>query len=150
MDRVRRIALLLSVLASLAGCDDEPQPEPEPQYAEQAIEAHQKLSDTQAELSDAREQRARNDSAVAVLRERVSAAETTAAERDRQAKLERIERQGAESAVEAAAQDFTVACVVAFSVALLALLLLALLTRERRQRIVMGTFLQWITRRPPP
>ncbi len=146
MDRVRGIALLLSVLALLVGCGEEPAPD----YAGQAIEAHERLDRLQAQSAEAQKQSLVRGHQLARAQELLAEAEARAQEVQRQADRERIERQGAESAAEAAAQDFTVVCVVAFSVALLALLLLALLTRERRQRIVMGTFLQWITRRPPP
>ncbi len=140
MDRVRRMALLLSVLAFLVGCEEEPQPD----YAGQAIEAHQKLSDAHAELSDAREQRARNDSTLAALRERASAAETAAAEHGGQAKLERVERLDAEAAADAVEQDFLVVCSVGFSCVLVVLLLVHLLLKERRQRVVLVRFVRWL------
>ena len=148
MDRVRRVALLLSVLALalLVGCGEEPAPD----YAGQAIKAHERLDRLQAQSAEAQKESLVRGHQLERAQELLAETEARAQEVQRQAERERIERQGAESALEAAAQDFTVACVVAFSVALLALLLLALLTRERRQRMVMGTLLQWITRRMPP
>ena len=120
------VALALLVALLLPSCSEEP----EPDYAQKAIEVHERVEKLQAQAAQARKESLVQGHQLQRAQESLAAAETRAQNARRHLDLERFERQGAESAVEAAEQDFTVAWVSAFSVALLALLLLSLLSRE--------------------
>ena len=141
------VALVVcALLASVTSCGDEP----EPNYAQEAIQAHRRLSEVRDDLSRAQERKARTESDLATLRSRVSSAETMAQERDRQAKRENMERMDAEAALDAADQDFLLACIVGFSCVLVVFMLLHLLLREQRQRMVLVRFFQLLKGRNGP
>ncbi len=136
------VALVAAVLLSFASCSEEP----EPNYAKEAVEANQRLSEVAQHLAEQKGEATRHEAELKATRAQLSASEARADERAKEARLQHVEHQIAQEQTEAAESDFLAAAGITFSLVLVALLLVGLLLRERRQRRILVRFVRWLKR----
>ncbi len=136
------VALAVLAALSLPSCSEEP----EPDYAQEAVEANQRLSNVAQQLAEQKGEAERNQAELKATRAQLSASEARADERAREARLQHVEHQIAQEQTEAAESDFLAAAGITFSLVLIVLLLVGLLLRERRQRTILVRFVRWLKR----
>ncbi len=140
------VALLTAVVVlaalSLPSCSDEP----ELNYAKEAVEANQRLSEVAEELAEQKGEGAQHEAELKATRAQLSASEARADERAKEARSQHTDTQIAQEQTEAAESDFLAAAGMTFSLVLVVLLLVGLLLRERRQRRILVRFVRWLKR----
>ena len=134
------IVVVVMIVLALISCSEDP----EPDYAKEALEAQQQLTDVAQQLAEQKGEGERDHAELKAMRARLSAAEARADERAREARSQHVEHPIAQEQTEAAESDFMATAGITFSLVLVVLLMVGLLLRERRQRRILVRFVRWL------